>query len=866
MGFIDWIKARMTKKTSAGAAPEAGQAKTQTGGEAAAPEPVPSGVSVTPRSVKPLKLASPESPLVRAAEARTAAEAVPAAPLPSKPLSFTLADLVPKLPDTLREQVAVDLQTALTISSDDIASDLTRGRATVPVTKLLDACPGIFGGLNPASLPERIALPLNKVVQQMGEFSTRLDQTPEEKPEQVYETPFLRGALRDSPEGGQPPLAGEKTEGAPTPPSLPKPPPLTSASPQPPVASLGSQTAPGTQPINRFATTIISAPHSRRKPPATVRASVAGGKIRVGGYTTSLIKPPSDEPQDAVKPAPPKRPAIPSKPEAGSAAPSTIKMTDSPIAKPKPPFPLAAAASASEPSSPPVAPLAPQEPEAPLSRRSAPFPSPFAKAPETVKVSMKPEFITWDDAPEAEDSSQKPVASEQPAATEPPAEATEETISIPLAAVVKALPIDQIDGDPDDIDPGVQVVLPIADVVGQLGRGRVSTTVGQMRATLPENASRIFGDTSDTAEITLPLREILAALPQDALRKRDDQVEDKPDTVFETPFSRKAAEDARRLAEEEAAEAAAGQKIAPTPAVAVPPFAVASPVKMKATPMTEASGLAPAARVPEPPAHAEEPLAAQEEKPSGVKPTVPPQPEPQSSPSAVRPKPPIPFISRRALQVQGREEEEEAKPPVTPLQQRVPMVSAEPAAIPPAEAQTTPSPAQPAPAPVARPTEPPAPVAPAPALEAAEFPAVESGSEADTRKANAVAALQEIFMTEEAMDARSVLAQITKLPGVAAAMLSTADGLKLAGSLDCKANLDALCAITPRFYSRLSQFAEETALGTVTSITLDASAALLSIFTCKGTSLFVEHQHREFAPGIRARLVSVARHLSDIYS
>lgn len=894
MGFLDWIKGRKKQQSEKPTADVAAPP------QQAADVALTSGVSVTPRSVKPLT-PRPTKPLRKNSDAE---EPAPAASLPSKMLLFSVSDLIPKLPEDIRQHVQASFQTEINIPSDEILSDLTHGRATISLATLLDACPDFFGGDPPSTTPDRIALPLNKVVQQIGDFATRPDQEQPERPERTFETPFLKGAVRDDAIGMPATAPAPPSSELPAPPPLPKPPPLPSQAaqqppktismppaeqpvPMPAVVSPTQQPAAPATPPSRFATTMIPDPTGRRKPPATVRASVAGGKIRVGGNTTSLIKLPSEEPPKAVKPE------LPPSPTAPASTPTSIKMEDSPISKSKAPFSPPPASGMT-----PVAPPQSQHSDTPPVTttlpvpKSRPFPSPFAKAQETARVTTKSDFLTGK-APEANvapaASVQVPPLStdlpakpspETPAAASTASTTSDDTLQISLAAIVKSLPVDHIEGDPDDIDPQLIVSFPKADILAQLAHGKVVSTVGVLRAALPESASRMFSDTSDDAEITLPLREILAALPQEALRKREDQIEEKLDLTFETPFARKAAEDAQRLAEEEEAARKAKE-------------ALASPAQVTLAQPT------PAQPSDEQPLADSQPPGAQADAgpvplPSPTPPAAAaaaPLPEPQSSPSPVRPRPPMQFISKRALRLGS----DVAPPPSqhTPPSTEAPALPIEAPAQPAIPALDAPPPPEPEPAPEPKPVaapilatpsepspqvlpselttqvQPPEPIAPSipaaePSIEVAPAD-IRSPAEFTTDKVEAEAALQEIFMTDEPMDARNVIAHILKLPGISGALLGTADGLKLAGSLSSAMNSDALCAITPSIMARLDKFAEETKLTNMGSFTLSTSSNLLSIFHQTGISLFIEHEKKEFAPGIRSRLVTVASHLAKIY-
>lgn len=317
---------------------------------------------------------------------------------------------------------------------------------------------------------------------------------------------------------------------------------------------------------------------------------------------------------------------------------------------------------------------------------------------------------------------------------------------------------------------------------------------------------------------------------------------------------------------------------------------------------------------------------------------TPPLPTPVSRPSGSRPKPPMPFISRRSLRTRAADGQDPATPPSAAVQPPKPFADPSPQSPaptqgtdidePPPTPETTPESKEspPPPLPTAMPpTGPPAdppqstprateepPEAPTPTESApAETPpAVQAPATTSARplppepvrpasqpphartpetspadlppehaappaqdedededlKLNAVEALREIFMTEEKLDAKGIILHIKKFPGIRNVMISTADGLKLAGELSSFCDTDAICAISLSLISKIDEYGSEAGMKPVRSVTLSTPPNLVSLFSSHGICLIIEHARREFAPGTRSRLVSIVEHLSTIYS
>jgi predicted regulator of Ras-like GTPase activity (Roadblock/LC7/MglB family) len=120
-------------------------------------------------------------------------------------------------------------------------------------------------------------------------------------------------------------------------------------------------------------------------------------------------------------------------------------------------------------------------------------------------------------------------------------------IKLELRPILEMLPPMQLAGDVDDVPSGAEVELPFSLVEPQLVTGRVMIAPEQFAAALPPAYSFIFNAAATPSPVSLPLQEVLKNLPNTSLRMRDDQEEQEKGANFETPFSAKAAEDAKRL-------------------------------------------------------------------------------------------------------------------------------------------------------------------------------------------------------------------------------------------------------------------------------------------------------------------------------
>ncbi|MGZ5003918.1 MAG: roadblock/LC7 domain-containing protein [Chthoniobacterales bacterium] len=132
-----------------------------------------------------------------------------------------------------------------------------------------------------------------------------------------------------------------------------------------------------------------------------------------------------------------------------------------------------------------------------------------------------------------------------PSAAEP--KPSDEKISLALKPILLALPPLQLTGDVKDVADDVRLEIPFSLVEPQLSCGRVSLQANEFEAILPEPYRKLFSAKEINVPVVLPLQDVLKNLPTSSLRMRGDQEEQEKGPDFQTPFSAKAAEDAKRL-------------------------------------------------------------------------------------------------------------------------------------------------------------------------------------------------------------------------------------------------------------------------------------------------------------------------------
>lgn len=120
-------------------------------------------------------------------------------------------------------------------------------------------------------------------------------------------------------------------------------------------------------------------------------------------------------------------------------------------------------------------------------------------------------------------------------------------ISLGLRAVLRDMPAFQLNGSPDAVADDARIELPLALVQSQLASGRIAIPAKTFRDAMPENHRELVVVDDAQSPVLLPLQEVLKNLPSTVLKMREDQEDVDATASFETPFSIKAAEDAKRL-------------------------------------------------------------------------------------------------------------------------------------------------------------------------------------------------------------------------------------------------------------------------------------------------------------------------------
>ncbi len=808
----------------------------------------------------------PSSPRPVAVAPAPAAVSLPPAPTPEAPdvaVTLEVGDFLDRLPPSFLSAGPHDQHQKIEFRASELYSDLTKGRASVPASTIYAKFPAIFARPVTDTEDVEIALPLQKLVEQLSAaFQTRADQVAEENVGEI-ETPFLQVAKEDS---ERLPTAAGTVAGAirpaiPLPPAPLEPPPsLAETVPAFPVrpahrtgqistisvpkAPLDAPTpppvagSPATGPIN-----------PGKRPPSTVRASVAGGKIRLSG--PSAVTRMSPAPVHPIAPGGAANPP-PSAPTGPTTASQRIQLPvqgASPAASPSlavskktariqiPPISLRAGGPGAgarpmpaPPSSAPVQPSPvsirpPAGTDLPVTFRSSPPPPPpTAKAPPpSFAPAPRPSF-----APPAFPAI--PPAAAIPAALAPLAltPPDDRKIELGLAAILRGIPSESLTVEPYTIADDVRFTLPFAGVEKQLSSGRVSIALETFLQAIPENFRHVIAPDSGLTEIQIPLPEVFQNLPASALAIRPDQVIEETGTYYPTPFSQKADEDAQRL----------GVSSAPTPPAETAPVP---------EPVASESAVTPAAEEVSQASFTDQPL------PVAEAPTAPVVE--METPAAPGRDIPLDMVE---TPVDSDAKETPVEPPAaavpSPLEEALAVLeSTAPAAaeLPPKESEE--------------------PVAALP--EAALVPAPEAKPEAVAPATSPMIApvkgrdseLQTLFMTEEEIDAKVVVRLVSQMPGISGCAVMFADGLRLAGNFP-EGDAEGFSAMAPPFYKRTQNFVSELKVGGLKAFTVHTEKDLLSFFMHDDICVSVRHSGRGFLPGVREKLEIVTREVAGMYS
>jgi len=432
---------------------------------------------------------------------------VPVEPRGERTLALALSDVIAEMPNGyLKPQESFDTNRRITLKAAEVEKGLAAGRPSISIAAIYQQAPEIFLHTVQPSDAAVVMLPAKKVIDELSHLRVREDQTAEPIMAQV-ETPFLKMMVEESAKFGtklapfttielpslSEPVSSAPAAAEPAPVAVIRPPPATRPLQPPPAMNLPVQPPP------------LAPATSRMIPPPRVETE----STRDGSMARITSVAPS--------------------------APAENKLERSlPIGTGGPAFPRVPASSG-----PPVPPAAPPA--------AAPTRIPFQMPPSDVP----PEVAAQTPAP-APPTTSAPVQQTPkvvPVAATPVEPTQEPMVVLPLCPILASLPPMQVAGDVTSVPADAKISFRIGLIAPQLASGKVTIPPKDFHAALPEQYRGLFLPNVVEAPVQLSLPDVLANLPGDSLRMREDQEVTTQDETFETPFSAKAKEDAERFAQ-----------------------------------------------------------------------------------------------------------------------------------------------------------------------------------------------------------------------------------------------------------------------------------------------------------------------------
>jgi len=491
---------------------------------------------------------------------------------------------------------------------------------------------------------------------------------------------------------------------------------------------------------------------------------------------------------------------------------------------------------------------------------------PFKMTPPSDDLKPKLRLVPGTSA--AETAEKKALASAVPAGAK---------ISLGLQPVVRNMPSFQLHRTAESVAPEARIELPLTLVESQLASGRIVVPIKLFQEALPADYKELLVVDAAESPVLLPLQEVLKNLSPGLLKMRDDQVADEVAEGFETPFSIKAAEDAKRFT------APAEEENAP----AVPAVPVAEAKTLEAAKTVEAKQPE-ILKAPET-ARPEAPRAPEAQQPEAAK---APEVKPLDIAKAVEaklPEKPIETKPTEAVNAPEAKQPEVAKVP-EPKQSEVPKPDAKPLSVvsEPLRLEKTPAlkMATPEPVVIAQPSvevKPPVDTKPTTALEPPAALKVEAKTEVRIQpelklsvgtpnELKSAPALAEKPATKPEQkpdvntNAKAVVEQVNTLPGVAASAVVFEDGLNLAGKLPDDVQAGGLCAMAPSILQRINRHTVDTKLGPLVSMTLSWRDSQLSLFMTGTVCLAALHSQPVLPAETHRQLAAKTTELSRIYA
>jgi len=490
-------------------------------------------------------------------------------PRGERTVSLALSDVIAAMPQGyLKTNESFDTSRRVTLKAVEVEKGLATGRPSIPIAAIYQQVPEIFEHTVVPSDTTAVLLPVQKVIDELSQLRVREDQTTESVSAQV-ETPFLKLMVEESAKFGTTVAPFETTELLlPEEPAAQaglvtetarvesvQPPPVT-----PPVArpSAGPPVTPQAQPVPPAPATRVPLTTPRTIPPQRngIEPSRDDATPRIP-LVTPTAQPEKTLPIGTGGPAYPRVPA-----SSGSPVPPAIS---APIATP----PVAPPSVAPPTAGPTRIPF--QLPEDAPPKVAAEQPKPTPPSPARVPLSVP-----------------GPAASKAvPVAATPSQPTGQPVVTLPLRPILQSLPPMQVAGDVESVPAEAKISFQISAIAPQLASGKVVIPPKDFHAALPEQYRALFLPDAVEAPVQLSLPDVLANLPGDSLRMRDDQEVFAQDEIFETPFLAKAKEDAERFTQSpEVTRPAAPRPVVEAPKVETPKAELPTGVKAEAAKVT----------------------------------------------------------------------------------------------------------------------------------------------------------------------------------------------------------------------------------------------------------------------------------------
>ncbi len=436
-------------------------------------------------------------------------------PRGERTLSLALSDVIAEMPNGyLKPHESFDTSRRIALKAAEVEKGLAAGRPSISIAAIYQQAPEIFLHTVQPSDTAVVMLPAKKVIDELSLLRVREDQTAEPIMAQV-ETPFLKMMVEESAKFGTKLAPFTTTELPP----LPEPVSSAAAAESAPVAAI--RPPPASRPIQPSPAMKLPV----QPPPAAIPPAQPPP---VAPATSRTIAPPP------VETEPTRDGSMARITFVAPSAPAENKPEKSlPIGTGGPAFPRVPASSG-----PPVPPAAP--PAAAPTR--IPFQMPPSAEPPKVGAQTPAPAPPTTSAPVQETPKVVPVAATSVEPTQ------ESMVVLPLCPILASLPPMQIAGDVASVPADAKISFRIALIAPQLATGKVTIPPKDFHAALPEQYRGLFLPDAVEAPVQLSLPDVLANLPGDSLRMREDQEVTTQDETFETPFSAKAKEDAERFA------------------------------------------------------------------------------------------------------------------------------------------------------------------------------------------------------------------------------------------------------------------------------------------------------------------------------